>query len=547
LRIVPLGGLGEIGMNCLAVETDDSIVVVDCGVTFPEQEFGVDVIHPDFGYLIERRHKVRGVVLTHGHEDHIGAVPYLLRELDAPVYGPPYALGLVRERLREHEELRSVELIPTRPRHRYVLGDVEVEPLRVTHSIADAHALCLRTPAGTVLHSGDFRIDPTPPDGQAFDAERLGEIGREGVDVLLSDSTNVDVAAAAASELEVAERLAEYVRAARTRIVVAMFASNVHRLRAVLRAARASGKEVGLLGRSVQLHTRVAVDAGYLEDAALDTTPVERLQQVPRERLVAIATGTQGEPAAALARLASGTHPSLRLEAGDVVVLSARVIPGHERKVQRIVSDLERMGVEVHTPTTDAAIHASGHASRAEQRRMIELTRPASFVPVHGTFHHLAAHARLAAESRLTSPLVVENGAVLEWDGTALREVGRTTAGRVHVEAGEVLPEAVLRDRLYLAELGVAMAVVVVDTSGRRLWRMPEVVTRGVVDEVADADVIDEARREVAEAIGALRSPLDAVDDETIREAARRALRRSLHRTIGRRPLTQAVILRLPR
>lgn len=534
-------------MNCLAVETEDSLVVVDCGVTFPEQPLGVDVIHPDFSYVLERRRKVRGVVLTHGHEDHIGAVPYLLRELDAPVYGPPYALALVRERLREHDDLRGVELLPTRPRHRYVLGDVEVEPVRVTHSIADAHALCLRTPAGTLLHSGDFRIDPTPPDGETFDAERLEQIGREGVDVLLSDSTNVDVATAAASELEIADRLSEYVRAARTRLVIAMFASNVHRLRAVLRAARACGKEVGLLGRSVQLHTRVAVDAGYLEEAALGTTPAEQLQQVPRARLCAIATGTQGEPAAALARLASGTHPHLRLEPGDVVVLSARVIPGHERAVQRIVSDLERQGVEVRSPTVDPGIHASGHASRAEQRRMIELTRPASFVPVHGTYHHLAAHARLAAESRLTSPVVAENGAVLEWDGAALREVGRATVGRVHVDGGEALSEAVLRDRSLLAELGVAMAVIVVDARGRSLARMPDVVTRGVLDETSDADIIDEARREVADAVAELRSPLDVVDDEALRDVARRALRRCLQRALGRRPLTHAVVVRLPR
>jgi len=547
LRLVPLGGLGEIGMNCMAVETDDSIVVLDCGVMFPDRELGVDVIHPDFSYLLERRHLVRAIVLTHGHEDHIGAVPYLLRHLDVPVYGPPYALALVRERLREHELLEGAQLIATRPRARYVAGSIDFEPVRVTHSIADATALAFRTPAGLFVHTGDFKIDLSMEGSDAFDAERFAELGDEGVRALLSDSTNVDVAGSTGTEAGVADALATIIEQAHSRVIIAMFASNAHRMRAVIAATRAAGKQLCFLGRSVQLHARVAVEEGFLDDPSALVVPQDRVQSVPRDRLVAIATGTQGEPAAALARLAMDTHPTLRLEPGDEVVLSSRVIPGHERTVFGIISDLERRGVVVRSPLTDPGIHVSGHAQRDEQRRMIELTRPDGFLPVHGSYHHLRRHADLAHEMGVGEHLVVENGAIVEVDRTAMRVVGRAPVGRISVDAGEEIPDIVLRDRAMLAQNGVVMAVLVVDASGKRLVQEPDVITRGVVHEEASPGLIADARREVADALYGLRTPLDRIDDAELREIARRTLKRFFWRELGRKPLTYGVVVRVPR
>ncbi len=534
-------------MNCMAVETDDSIVVLDCGVMFPERGLGVDVIHPDFSYLLERRHLVRAIVLTHGHEDHIGAVPYLLRHLDVPVYGPPYALALVRERLREHELLDGAELIPTRPRARYVAGSIDFEPVRVTHSIADATALAFRTPAGLFVHTGDFKIDLSIQGGDAFDAERFAELGDEGVRALLSDSTNVDVPGSAGSEASAAEQLTSIIQQADTRVVVAMFASNAHRIRAVIAATRAAGKQLCFLGRSVQLHARVAVEEGFLDDPGALLVPQERVQSVPRNRLVAIATGTQGESAAALARLAAESHPTLRLEPGDQVVLSSRVIPGHERTVSALINELERRGVVVRSPITDPGVHVSGHAQQDEQRRMIELTRPDGFVPVHGSYHHLRRHADLARDMGVGEHVVIENGAILEVDKTAMRVVGRAPVGRVSVDAGEEIPEVVLRDRASLAENVVVMAVLVVDSSGKRLVQEPDVITRGVLHEEASPGLLADARRDVADALYAMRTPLDQVDDAELREVARRALKRFFWRELGRKPLTYSVIVRVPR
>jgi ribonuclease J len=531
----------------MAVETDDSIVVLDCGVMFPERGLGVDVIHPDFSYLLERRHLVRAIVLTHGHEDHIGAVPYLLRHLDVPVYGPPYALALVRERLREHEMLDGAKLIATRPRARYVAGSIDFEPVRVTHSIADATALALRTPAGLFVHTGDFKIDLAMQGGDAFDAERFEELGDEGVRALLSDSTNVDVPGSAGSEAGVSDQLTTIIGEARSRVVIAMFASNAHRIRGVIAATRAAGKQLCFLGRSVQLHARVAVEEGFLDDPSALLVPQDRVQSIPRDRLVAIATGTQGEPAAALARIAGETHPTLRLEPGDQVVLSSRIIPGHERTVAAIINDLERRGVVVRSPITDPGVHVSGHAQRQEQRRMIELTRPDGFLPVHGSYHHLRRHAELARDAGVGEQLVVENGAIVEVDRTAMRVVGRAPTGRISVDAGEEIPEVVLRDRSLLAEGGVVIAVLVVDPTGKRLAQEPDVITRGVVHEEASPGLLADARREVADALYAMRTPLDQLEDAELRETARRALKRFFWRELGRKPLTDAVVVRVPR
>ena len=407
-------------MNCLALEQQGEVLVVDCGVTFDDRGLGIDVVHPDFTAL--ERYRVAGLFLTHGHEDHIGAIPYFLRRFDVPVYGPRYALGLVRERAAEHEILDHVTLHEVTPRQRVQVGSFEVEPIRVTHSIADATALAIRTDAGLVVHTGDFKFDDAPPDGETFDVARFQALAVEGIRLLLSDSTNIDARGPTGSEGAVGHALDDIVAAAEHAVVVAVFASNVHRLRILGEIARRHGRKLVALGRSVSTHARVArsiarstgehAGAPYLDWPNDLVWPADRARELPRRALLGVATGSQGEGAAALARLARGEHPAFDLAAEDVVVMSSRVIPGNEAAVVRVMGDLLRRGVAVRTWWSDRDVHVSGHAHRDEQRRMIELARPRAFVPLHGTLHHLFRHAALARELGVPEVCVLENGDV---------------------------------------------------------------------------------------------------------------------------------------
>jgi ribonuclease J len=540
LRIVPLGGLGEVGMNCMALDLDDSIVVIDCGVTFPDREPGVDLIHPDFSYLLENRDRVKAVILTHGHEDHIGGLPYLLRDLDVPVYGPDYALGLVRERLSEFDWDRPPELISVQPRQVLELGAFSVEPFRVTHSIPDSTGLVFRTRLGTLVHSGDFKIDPNPLDGQPCDLPFLAELGLQGVRVLFSDSTNVDVEGSSGGEAGVGETLAQYVKSTPNRLVVSLFGSNIYRLAALLRAAAAASKVCLPLGRSLQTHLRVAERQGLLPRPLPTMISPEMAQTTPRADLLVLASGSQAEPQAALARLASGTHNHLKLEEGDTVVLSSRVIPGRERAIHSLIDNLERAGIRVVQRFDDPKLHVSGHACRDEQRALIELVRPKTFVPVHGTFHHLKRHASLARETGVHETHVIENGTVLEIDEHGTWLGTSAPSGRVHIQAGAELAPVVLRDRMLMAEVGIVLITLAVDSRGA-LRARPRVLTRGVVWEDADRDLLDEVCNEAELAVSKL--PLPSEDD-ALRDAACRAARRVFRDEVGFRPLTHCVVLR---
>jgi ribonuclease J len=540
LRIVPLGGLGEVGMNCMALELDDTIVVIDCGVTFPDHEPGVDLIHPDFTYLLENRERVKAILLTHGHEDHIGGLPYLLREIDVPVYGPDYALGLVRERLSEFDWKRPPELISVQPREVLQLGAFTVEPYRVTHSIPDSTGLVFRSRIGTLVHSGDFKIDPAPLDGQPCDLPFLADLGDKGVRVLFSDSTNVDVEGSSGAESSVGDTLYEYVKSANTRLVVSMFGSNIYRLGSLLRAAAAAGKVVLALGRSLQTHLRVADRQGLLPRPMPTMISPEMAQATQRDKLLVIASGSQAEPQAALSRLATGTHNQLRLDPGDTVILSSRVIPGRERAIHALIDNLERSGVRVLQRFDDPKLHVSGHACRDEQRALIELVRPQTFVPVHGTYHHLKRHAALARDAGVPETCVIENGAVLEIDGGTATLGPSAPSGRVHVQAGEALAPVVLRDRMLMAEVGIVLITLAVDSRGM-LRARPRVLTRGVVWEDAERDLLDDVCNEAELAVNKL--PLPSEDD-VLRDAACRAARRVIRDEVGFRPLTHCVVLR---
>jgi ribonuclease J len=540
LRLVALGGLGEIGMNCMVLEANGDLMVIDCGVTFPDDLGGVDVIHPDFTFLSKRRDRLAGIVITHGHEDHIGALPYLLRAAPAPIHAPPYAIELIKRRLAEHDDLPAVHIHPTRPGTRFRVGTIGVEPVRVTHSIVDATALILDTPAGVVIHTGDFKIDPDPIDGEHFDHDRLRAAGDAGVRLLLSDSTNAWVAGTTGSERSAADALDASISEASGRVVVALFASNNHRVRSLLQIARAHGRRVLLLGRSLHRHFEAARESGYLPDPGSLLVGERDARDLPRDQLLILATGTQGEPRAALARLAEDRHPALGLEPGDVTLLSSRIIPGNERRVYALINSLIRQGVAVHWSATDPGIHVSGHAHADEQRRMLRLVRPASFVPVHGTRMHLERHAALAAAEGVEETLVVENGGVVEVTPDTLRVVESVPVGRVAVDRLRELPSEVLAERATLGDLGCAFAIV--PTDGRGLTGPISVVSRGVLGD-GDADETEEsAEHYVEDALEDRR--VDFGDPEAVREEARRALGRFLKKKLGRKPLTWAVVAR---
>lgn len=542
LRIVPLGGLGEIGMNCLALEEPDGILVVDAGTSFPHDDLGIDVFHPDFGWLEERAERVAGVFLTHGHEDHIGALPYLLDRLDVPVFGPPHALGLAKRRLAEHDfasheldlhEVHAGALVP--------LGPFEVEPVRVSHSIVEATALCIRTSDGYVVHTGDFNFDPDPPDGEPTDTARLEAIGDRGVELLLSDSTNVDTPERAGSEKGVGAALERIVGAAPARVVVALFASNIQRLILLGEIAVRTGRKLALLGRSLTTQREIGSAIRRLSWPSNLVVAPEDVASVPRDRLLVLAGGTQAEPRSAMSRIAAGLHPHLQLDEGDTVIFSSRVIPGNERIVLAMMNDLLRRGCVLHTRFTDPDVHTSGHAGRSEQQRMLELVRPQAFVPLHGTLAHLRRHADLARELGVTHTLVVENGQSVSYSRAGgLRLDQRVRSGRIAVaEGGEPLSAEVLKRRAELGRSGIVCVSVAVDDAGEAL-RPPSVVARGVPAVDGDEVALRAIAKDVVSALERVRGWRGVeLEDEVRRAVRKRALNLS-----GARPVVEVMLSR---
>jgi ribonuclease J len=540
LRIVPLGGLGEVGMNCLALEHADQILIIDCGTGFPQDDYGIDIIHPRFDWLVANAARIVGLCITHGHEDHIGAVSYLLQRVPMPIWAPRHARVLLERRLTELRMTGAVDTLYELPRgRRTAIGGFEVEPIRMSHSIVDATSLSIRTAAGHVVHSGDFKFDPAPSDGEPTDEERLLELGIEGVDLLLSDSTNVDSFGTAGSEADVEVALEQAIRAATGRVVVTMFASNVQRLISLGRIAQRRGRRICLLGRSLAFHVEVATALGYLDWPPTLIIPNERVRTYPRGEILILASGTQAEPGSAMARLAEGSHRTLDLQADDTVIFSSRVIPGNERPVSAMTDALLRRGLRVVGKET-RGVHTSGHANRDEQRLLIDLLQPRCFVPVHGTLHHLRRHEQLAKEAGVLTTAVIENGQTLWLQAGTLQRGVSVPAGYVNVgPGGVVVGDDTLKTRRDLGRYGVITIGVVSDSRGK-FQGLPSVATSGL----EQFDQTPELKRELAEHLA--RAGGRAGSPELLEAELQRVARSWLERHHALRPLVLVQALSAP-
>lgn len=547
VRIVFLGGLGEIGRNCFCLEVDGRIVVVDCGLMFPEADMpGVDLVLPDFTYLRENAERVDGIVLTHGHEDHVGGLSYLLRDVSAPLYGSALTLEFARKRIEKSEMLDRTELIPVTDGEVRKIGPIECEFVPVTHSVPHAFAVAYRTPAGTILHTGDFKLDLTPVDGRTTDLPRLGEIGREGVKVLLSDSTNAERPGFTESESTVGPVMSQLMRThPQKRFIVASFASHLHRVEQVARAAIAEGRYVAFLGRSMLHNVSLSREMGFVDIPVDRVIDIDEMSRFSPGEVCVICTGSQGEPMSALALMASHEHKHVKISEDDVVIISAHAIPGNEVNVDRIIDSLHRARAEV-VHANNAHVHVSGHACSEELKFMLDLVRPEWFVPVHGEYRHLVHHARLAEQVGIPADhvLVCEDGDVLEI-GPQKIDVDRRSvpAGYQYVDGitGDV-DHGVLRDRRTLGAEGFVVVIVTVDMSTGEVVLGPEIVTRGWVWETEAEEILDEAKAAVSAALATAAE--DAPPDiEALRRHARRAIGRVISQRTRRRPAIIPVIM----
>ncbi len=549
VRIVFLGGLGEIGRNCFCLEVDGRVLVVDCGLMFPGSDMpGIDLVLPDLTYLRENAERVEGVVLTHAHEDHAGGLAFLLRDVEAPIYGSPLSLGLARNRIDEAGMLHRTELVPVSDGERRQIGPFDCEFIPVTHSVPHAFAAAYHTPAGTILHTGDFKIDPTPVDGRTTDLAHIGEIARRpgGVRLLLADSTNAERPGYTESELVVGATMRSvFLRNPDRRIIVASFASHLHRVQQVASAAVEAGRKVAFLGRSMVNNATLAREMGVLDVPARSVIDIADAVGLPPGEVCVISTGSQGEPMSALSLMAAREHKQVHVGPDDVVVISAHAIPGNEENVSRVIDALYRSGADV-LHGANAPVHVSGHASREELKFLLNLVRPECFIPVHGEYRHLVHHARLARDVGVdpANVVVCEDGDAVTIDGDAMKVERRAVpAGFLYVDGivGDV-GHGVLRDRRNLAEEGVVVLIVTVDSKSGELVTDPEIVTRGWVYAPEADELLGEAKAEVRDALVELAAD-GGVDAEVTKRHARRALGRFINERTRRRPAVIPVVI----
>ena len=546
LKIIPLGGMGEFGMNCLAMRWEDDIIVIDAGLMFPESELlGVDVVVPDITYLIENRQHVRAIILTHGHMDHIGGLPWILTEIKVPVYGTEFTLAYVEGNLEEHHMLDETELIEMVPKQKFTIGPFTIEPIHVTHSIVDAVSLAIETPVGVVIHTGDFKIDLSPLDGKLFDLHTFAEYGKRGVLALLQDSTNVERPGYTPSESAVRPRLDEIFSRTKKKLFFACFSSSIYRIRIALELARAHGRKVAVVGRSMMESTEIAQDLGYIDvPQGLIINPGQ-MRDFPPEQLMVLISGTQGEPMSALSRAAIDNHKHARIDAGDTVVLSSRIIPGNEKSIFRVIDHLYRRDANViYDNGSNGLIHVSGHGSQEEMSLLINLVRPKFFIPVHGNYGNLRRHAQVALNTgAVEHAIVIEDGDVLELDKKDARKKDKVTTGRILIDSGsfnDVVEDLVIKDRRILSEDGIVLAVLAINKRTGKIEQQPEVVMRGF----GGADITDQARELLLKTLDGLTME-EKADYGMVKEKVRSELKRLIQKTTGRRPMIMPVILEI--
>ena len=549
LHIVPLGGLGEFGMNCMAVRWGDDIIVIDAGLMFPEAELlGVDIVVPDISYLIENRQRVRAIILTHGHEDHIGALPWILSELNVPVWGTEFTLALLEDKLEEHGLLEDADLHEIRPGERFKAGPFTIHPIHVTHSLVDCVSLAIHTPLGVLIHTGDFKVDPTPTDNKMFDLHAFAEYGKEGVLALFQDSTNVERKGYTPSERAVRRKFDEVFAHTKRRLFISCFSSSIHRIKLAVELAWQHGRKVAFVGRSMTNTSEIAEDLGYIEiPEGLLIHPGD-MKNYPPEKVCVMISGTQGEPMSALSRAAVDNHKHAKIEKGDTVVLSSRIIPGNEKAIYRMIDHLFRRQAHViYEDGSSPPIHVSGHGSQEELKLIINLVKPKYFIPIHGEYRQLKLHAEMAGamHSSVGNVMLIESGDILEFDELGARKAGRVNVGRVCIDSGsrtDVVEDLIIKDRRHLSEDGIVLPIIAINKLSGRVESSPEIVTRGFAP--GEDGFVDGARQLVMQTLE-LSSEEEKADYGVIKEKIRADLKRYISKQTQKRPLIMPVILEI--
>lgn len=546
LKIIPLGGLGEIGKNMTAYEYGDDILVIDAGLGFPDEEmYGVDVVIPDFTYLVQNKHRVRAIALTHGHEDHIGALPYVMRELDCPLYTTRLTAGLIELKLEEHGLLEKTKIVTLEAGAHFRAGCFDVELIHINHSIADSVSFAIKTPIGTCIHTGDFKIDVTPIQGGMIDLTRFGQLGNEGVLMLLADSTNVEKPGYSKSESMVGKRFDQLFKDCNKRIIVTTFASNVHRLQQIINSAANCKRKVAITGRSMENIMRVSMELGYMDVPKNTLVDITKIDSIPKNKLCIITTGSQGESMSALYRMAFSEHKQVEIDAGDRVIISASAIPGNENTISRVINELFRKGAEVKYDSLEE-LHVSGHAYKEELKMMMALTKPKFFMPLHGEVRHLCTHAEMAKEMGIpaTNIIVGDIGRVVEVTRKSIKLAGTVPSGKVLVDGNGVgdVGSMVLRDRRHLAQDGMVVVVMTLSAEDASLISGPDIVTRGFVYVKESEKLIDELRRVTNETLRACEK--DHITDwATIKAKVKANLSGYLYKQTKRSPMILPVIM----
>jgi len=546
VRIIPLGGLGEFGLNMMLIEYGDAAIAVDCGLMFPDANLlGIDLVIPDVSYLLEDSDKLKAIVLTHAHEDHVGALPYILKHLDVPIYGSRLTLGLLANKLQEHDLEDSAEVHEITAGQPWDVAPFRLEGIRVTHSLMDCLALAIETPVGTIIHTGDFKIDNTPMEGEMFDFQRFAAYGEKGVLLLLSDSTNVERPGYTPSEREVGPHLEQIIQNSSGKVLVSTFSSSIPRIQQVIDISERCDRRVVLSGRSMVRNSQVAADLGYLHLPRNFMTESEHWQDLPAERLTFLTTGSQGEPLSALHRIALDDHKTIKVEAGDTVILSSKFIPGNEKVISNLINHLYRRGATVHYEKV-SEIHVSGHASQEELKTMLQLTRPRYFVPIHGEYRHLVRHRRLAQDVGLPEEncFILEDGDVLELTAKSAQKVKPIQVGRVFVDGKGVgdVGDVVIRDRRHLSEGGMVLAVMAIHQQSGELVAGPELISRGFMLDEESEEVLESAKREVILALNNMNRET-RTDPAELKEEVRRVLRRFFRKKLERHPVVLPYII----